>query len=742
MRSVLAGRTFSRACLVLIAALAIGGLVQVDVDTRLTSFVPADSVEAQERRAETFGGDPIIVLLESGSDDSPLLSEEGLPLLVRLEGELARIDGVTSVYGPGSLLNQTAGAIQNLLALISGRRDAVEIESRQQALQEGATPAGARRASRRALTTFDERYGALLVEGLPVGLPTLRNRQFVANVVFDERGEPKPSWRTLVPAPGSVAILVRPRDGLDQVAAAALSRRVRAEVDSSGLSSERQLVTGLPVLTAAVADEAKSELPVLAALGALVVGLVLMLVPWTRPRRRLLPLVASGLGGAATVGALGWADRPVTLGVVAFLPIMFGIGADFPVYLVRRLAALRHILVAAGAAACGFLSLVLSPLPFVRELGVALAVGVVLTVLSGILLTRAWPDHPGPDPHTRAELADAGARTPRGRRLVALVAVAGVSGLGWALLPGTSVESDVSRLAAGVPALDDVRAAADALGVTGEVSVVIEGKDVRSPEALAWARDAQEAIAVHQADDLRPVLTLTGLVSFLGQSPDPQQIASAFGILPDYLTSAVLSADGRQGLMIYGTVSEDVRVQAEALDELRAVLPEPPRGYSVEVVGIPVAAADALKDVNDHLLLRNVLTVLAAVGLVAVMTRRSSGVVRVLITVVLATGLVVLAALVLGGALNPLTVAVAALVTATGAEFAMMLSSSNSWRAALPGVSTAAAAAVGGYSVLMLSGLDVIVDLGQVLSLSVLMSFATAVLVAWAFDGPTTANGN
>ncbi|SNR91818.1 hypothetical protein SAMN06265360_1331, partial [Haloechinothrix alba] len=190
----------------------------------------------------------------------------------------------------------------------------------------------------------------------------------------------KPQWQFVLPKADTVAVLVRPREGLDQAAAGRLTDNVRATVERPTLNPEKVTITGVPVITSALTERAQQELPALGGIAVLAVGLIFFMVPWSRHRRpRLRPLFAALLGTALTATVFGWLGHPLSLGVAAFLPILLGIGSDFPFYLLQP-GSRRRALVAALAAAAGFASLLLSPLPFVRELGLAVGVGILLTV--------------------------------------------------------------------------------------------------------------------------------------------------------------------------------------------------------------------------------------------------------------------------------------------------------------------------------------------------------------------------
>lgn len=705
------------------------GLLRVEIDTSTSSFLPAgDPVEeALAAKADDFGGDPVIVVLETEQARALFNDQESLLRLVGLEGELADLPDVAAVYGPGTVLNQTAGAAQDMLAQISGRRDGYRQEVMAKARERGLAESKVKALGAAALQRFDERYGALMVQGLPSGLPTLKNPRFVQTVLFDpESLDARPQWRYLVPSPTSVAILVRPRADLDADGTARLVDGVRAAVGDSDLDLARTTVTGAPAIAAGLADRGRAELPVLGAVAIAAVGLIFLVVGWTRSRvARLRPTAAALAGTAATLACFGWADQPLSLGVVAFLPILLGIGSDFPLYLSRG-GADRAVLATAAAAVLGFGSLALSPLPFVRELGVALAAGIVLTV--GAALAIRWLLGPVP---AAVPVAGGSSRGPAGstprpalRAGVAAVLVASAA-IGWVVMAGLDVEAQPDELAAGLPELEDAQHAEDLLGSSGEVSIVVRAEDVTDPAVLTWSQQAQDRIVTDLGDRVHPVLSLADLLGFLGNDPTAEQVDAAVAVVPRYLSSAVLRTDRAEGLVVLAVEFDDVAGLGRLLDEVDAAVGTPPDGVEVDTVGLPVSAVRGLELVSEGRLWTN----LAGIGLAGlallVGLRSRDDAVRAVLTVVVATGWVALLAAATTGTLNPLTIAIGSLVTATGCEFSVLLRRGSDLRA----VATAAAAGTTGYLVLALSELAVLRDFGLLLAGGVVCSFAAAVVV-------------
>lgn len=718
------------ALLVLVCVGTIGGLAQVRIDTGIDSFLPAGdpALRSLEEKARSFGGDPVIVLVESRKPRELLLDQEKLIHLLRLEGSLSHLPDVAAVYGPATVLNQTARSAQNMLAQISGRRDALQNAAEANAERAGQDAAA---AGRMAVAQFDRRYGSLLVRGLPAGLPTLRNPQFVSTVLYGPDGKPRPQWHFVVPTDHTVALVVRPREGLDQDAAGRLSSRVRQAADRAGLGATKVTVTGVPVITSALTEQARVEAPMLGVAAIVVVGAVFLLARWSRRRRsRIRPPVCALLGTAVVLAGFGWLDQPVSLGVVAFLPILLGIGSDFPFYLSQPRGR-RRAVVAALAATVGFASLAVSPLPFVRELGIALAAGIACTTTVALLFRRLWGVVSPPDV-TPAATAAITSRRSLWQRAAALAGAAAVAAGGWALLPKLDIEARPDQLARGLPELSQAKDVERLLGSAGEVSIVLHG-DVLSPAAFRWARQTEDWVIRRHGDQLRPVVTVANLLRFLGGKPTDEQIRAGMDLLPRYLTSSVVHRDGKSALMVFGVELHDLAQQRELLRSLRMDLPLPPPGLRTEVVGLPVAAVRGLDLVSDSRVLVNVVGIVAAGLVLAVGLRRRADVGRALLTVLLATGWVIALAWVIAGALSPLTVAIGSLITATGSEFAVMLSGrGQDVRKLRRGVGTAALAGTLGYLMLGLSGLAVLRDFGLLLAAGVAGSFAAALLVVWA----------
>lgn len=715
----------------LVASLVVAGLSRLEVDTGVGSFLPSGARSGQDLAdlQSSFGGDPIVVLL-TGEADGALLSPERLPVLLRLEGELAGLDDVAVVYGPASAINQVAGQTQQLLARISGRRDGLRDVAEREAVAAGLPAADVKRAGERATVDFDRRYGALLAGGLGAGLPTLSNAAFVETVAYGADGRPRPQYRFILPSPRTVAVLVRPREDLDQLDTEALARAVRARAQAAGLGSVDLRVTGTPVLSAALADTVRRELPVLGVTAVVLVGVVLLLTGRGRPRRRLLPLGAAVLATVVTLALLGILGLPLSLGMLALMPILIGVGNNYPVYLAQS-ADRRSVAVVGAASAAAFASLCVSPLPFVRGLGIALAVGVLASLAVGLLTTRR-----GTAPRAGREPVAVGAARRSDRRRTALAAlVAGclVAGLGWWQLPTLPVEASPQSTARGLPAVEEAQEAERVLGATGEIAVVLRGPDVLDPESLAWSRTAEEALVLQLGERLRVLASPQTLLGFLGPSPTSSQILAAVDLVPPYLLGAVVRSDRRESVVTLGVRIADLGDVQDLLADVRTALPPAPAGSEVRVAGLPVVAVEGYDALTRDRLVPNLLALAALTLVAAIGLSRRRDALWAMLAALLAAGWGFAALALTGIGVSPLTTSLGALVAAVGCEFTILgLAARRAGPGTSKAVGIAAATGVAGFAALLLSELRVIQEFGLVLVGSLALAYVSAQLVVMA----------
>lgn len=726
-----------------LAAWVVGGLARVDISTSATSFLPSGdpTVQAVQREASQFGGDPVVVLLSTKQDQVLLTQKDYLTDLLHLEGQFAHLHNVASVYGPATLLNQIAIAGQNFLATLAGRRSGLQRAAEQAAQKAGETPDQVTAAGQSAISAFDDYYAPLLVKALPAGLPTLSNPSFVKTVVYEANGRPRAQWHFVVPAANTVAVLVEPSRILDQGSTTTLVGAIRADIRAARLVGTKVTVTGVPVVVGSLGTEVEHELPLVGGLVALVLVLRFLFVPSRLiRRRRLWPLATTVVGTAATLAGFGWLGRPLSFAAAAVLPLFLGIGSSFPLYL-ATLANRRRVVVMSLGSAAGFASLAVSPLPVVRELGLALAAGVVLTMGAPLAFGRPPPPDAPPDQRVttgsmpmRSDGGRVGSPLPRlgrGQSRAMLAGLIALSALGWVALSSFSVQADPESLARGLPALKTAGYAQGVIGYSGEVDVVFSGPTVMGTAGLAWQREAEAALVDRYGTDVRSVLTVPDLLAFLGTSPTAAQITAATNLLPAYLTSAVVLPGNHEAVLVFG--AKLAGLAPKVLAGITSALPPPPSGYHARVVGLPVAAARGYRLISSGRYLENLAGIAAAGIVLAVGLRRKADAARAVLASLLAAGWGLAGLWLVGWSLNPLTVTLGSLTAVAGGEFVVLLSEAGHAHQAWLRRSVAAAAATSalGYAAITVSRLTVLRQFGLVLTGTVVLAYLGAVAVVW-----------
>jgi predicted RND superfamily exporter protein len=732
----------------------LAGIARVRVNTTVDSILPGNShaLTAWQREQRVFGGTPILLELTEPQPGDLLMGEHLLEL-AHLEGELSHLPGVKVVYGPGTVINQLSDAAANLFATLTGYEAGLVSRAEAEASAKGQNPAAASRAVERS---FDLAYGPVVVKALPLGLPSLLNPSFVFHVFFDSTGAVASAIHWLVPSTRQVDIVIRPAGTPSAAEVATIVAGARRLARAVGLPAGTVVhVVGGPVLAESLSSAITDELPLLCSVAAVAVLLSFVLGDRRRSLwQRLVPLGAGLLSLGVTVGLIGWWHGQVSLGFLAFLPIMVGIGTDYPIYALRT-QEWRWLAVLAAAAVAASSVLLFSGLPFVRQLGEGLVLGLPLSLLYGMAGRALSGGTNGGSVQgagaVQARSSETGrrgdqvvnglARRRPGR--VVLWVVLGVAALaGWLALPGLAVESSIGQLAAGIPGVQQSLAAESLLGAGGDLEIVVRARDALSPALVAWYQRAEEVVVANAASWLRPVVSPASLLSWLGPSPNAEQISTAVSIIPPYLLHAVVAPGSREAEMVFaGPIGPEVE-RGEVIPVLRSLIPPPPPGSTVTVTGLLPVISTGMGLLGRSLVWNEIVGI-GSFGMVliagAVLLERRGRRPKVWRSVLAAVGSAGLAVgwgsgvlAVFGVALSPLLIAVGSLTAAVGGEFAFVVLGGagdiiRPWRAVIRAAVTSEA----GFLALALSEVGIVRQFALVLAGSVAM----ALMAAWLMSG-------
>jgi predicted RND superfamily exporter protein len=370
--------------------------------------------------------------------------------------------------------------------------------------------------------------------------------------------------------------------------------------------------------------------------------------------------------------------------------------------------------------------------------------------------------------------------------------------LGWGLDTQTHVETNLEKLVPqNLASLRNLDALEGASGVGGEIDLMVSGKNVASPRTIEWMGRYQDAVLKRFGYTstrgcgrarLCPAFSLptlfeggalgtgaaagaasTGLTSS-SSSPKSSPKSSApakstptttpttpklttaevnglLGTIPAYFSQNAITANRRAATLAFGIRLMPLAEQQHLIEAMRAAL-HPPRGVSVQLVGLPVLAAQSGALVASPW--RRVLTLLAGLAAAALVLliafrgdRRRA--LAPLLPVLLATGWSALVVFAIRVPLNPMSVTLSALVIAVATEFSVLLSErlreERSAGASLAealrltyartgaAVAASGVTAIAGFGVLVLSDITMLRDFGVVTLIDLSVSLV-GVLVA------------
>ena len=175
-----------------------------------------------------------------------------------------------------------------------------------------------------------------------------------------------------------------------------------------------------------------------------------------------------------------------------------------------------------------------------------------------------------------------------------LVAGLALAALGWAADTQTHFVSDVRKLAPqNLQALRDVNLLQKETGVSGEIDVVIRGRDLTSPSAIAWMTSFQQGVLTSHGwkqgetcrqrahpPELCPALSLTDL--FRGVPGSQTDASTLLQAVPPYFSQAVISGDRTIANLAFGIRLMPLDRQKQVVDDIRANL-NPPAGVTAAV---------------------------------------------------------------------------------------------------------------------------------------------------------------
>jgi len=689
---------------VMLTGAAIPGISMLQTETGFNAMIPAGSELARDnaRFEEQFGAEPITVILEGRPEDP--LSPANLNVLGRFEAWLRGDERYRAVFSPLTVLQAAADQVRAAQEEITRAQDTAADQAREAAAAQGLPEAAQEEAALQARGAVLHELEPHLQEMLALPEASPDNPAFVAAVLRGEDGQLTPELRALAPDDQHLLIAVTPRGNMDDEEALGAARDIETFFAAHPLSGAAITVIADSKLVHAISTSLGANMGIL--FGLSVVVMLVVLLALFRVRWRLLSLLMVGIGALWTFGIVGYASVPLTMTTMAVLPVLIGLGIDYSIQFHNRyqeeitrrgsvgeaiLTSLPRMLPVVGialvATVISFVTLYLSEVPMVRDFGMMLAVGVVLSFLTGVFLLHAIL-YRGDRRADVSQLSRAAERASGRRERVlawvgrtaikytlpifivsALFAVAGGIVDQW-LPTNTDYEQLMPQ---DMPELVELRELRAMLGGGSEIRFMVEAEDVTAPAVLGWLLDYQSN-ALRDHAELTSVDSLAVLVDRAagGMDPTAETVSRVLEETPALQLERLVSSDRRMASVTFGTGYLTLQEIHELFQALEAEAP-PPAGVRIAPVGTLALGASTMDAVVGSRLPMNLLCLGAVFVVLLLVYRRFSNAVFTIVPVGAVIAWASMDMYLLGIPLNPLTAVMGVLVVGIGTEFMVLL---------------------------------------------------------------------
>jgi len=629
---------------VLLSAAAVPGLTMLETETGFAALVSPDAKISKDnaRYQEQFGGEPITVLLEGQLDD---------------------------IFSVGNL------------AILSDFEEVV---------------------------SHDERYRAV---NSPVGMLRMAQEEagqagqtIIESVIYDSEGAVSQLMQPFIPDDEHVIIVVTPQGNISDEESLQASKDIEEFFSTHPMDGVNAEVISGSRLVDAISVGIGNNITIL--LGLSVVVMMLILIFMFRVRWRLLSLIMVGISTLWTFGLMGYLSVPLTMATMAVLPILIGLGIDFSIQFHNRyqeevtksrtigeaiIASISRMFPVVGiallATIIGFITLYISQVPMIRDFGMVLAIGIVISYMVALFLLHSivyLADRRTPLEKIRKAAKEASGRIERvllrlGKLainhtlwifIIAVIFAVGGGIVDHWLPTNTDYEELMPQ---DTPELIQLREAREITGSGGTIHFMVEAEDVTSPAMLNWLQQYQdEAVSSHP--EITSVNSLATLVSEAagGAIPSQTQIDAILENTPPLYVAQVLSADHRTA-----SISFNIKyIPLEETHDLLQLLQEEartPAGVNVSPVGSLALGASTMDAIVGARLTMNLICLGAVFIILLLVYRRLGSTVFTIIPVGAVIAWSSLDMYLIGIPLNPLTAILGVLIIGICTEFMVLL---------------------------------------------------------------------
>jgi hydrophobe/amphiphile efflux-3 (HAE3) family protein len=574
------------AVMAMVVAVALFGTTLVTMQTGSETYMDKDTERGMllDKYSTTFQSDGIMLIIES--DD--ILNPDVLAYTDRLHRDLADEQYVTRVSGIVDLVKQMNG---------------------------GTLP-----GSKAEIT--------MALEGIPTETVEryVPSRLMTISVITLEPGLSQESQAAVVDNFESIVALSSPPPGVTVI------------------------VTGNPAFQQQMSREMGSSMGQL-----ILIAMILMVIAvgllFSHVRYRFLSIGIVAAGLVLTFGIMGLVGMQISMVAIAAFPVLIGIGIDYAIQFHSRFdeearsaplaQAAKTTITRAGpavlyamiATSMGFLAMMISPIPMLRDFGVLCIIGVascyimalILVPTVGILL-KYRPKYPAGDAgggntkthHIEKYNTALGSVSTRVAKsavpvliLCALIAFIGFQ-LDQEIIINTNEDSFVPQ---DMPAVIDLNKVSRTMGSTSSLPIYVRGDNILDAQTIAWIYHFQQ-YEVARNDKITGSTSIADILMRYngGHLPaDNGELKSALARVPEDEQNRYLSGNS-EAIIEFSTIDMENEVAMSMIADVRRDLEwnPPPPGVTATVTGMGEMFTNLIEEIS----LSKIAMTLLAFGLI------------------------------------------------------------------------------------------------------------------------------
>jgi len=396
-------------------------------------------------------------------------------------------------------------------------------------------------------------------------------------IIYDEDGHLNTMFQDVVISPYQMMMVVKLDGNLDDLRKDELTSKISIMLEDAEFKDAQVTVSGKTVLDLSLKSEMKSNMMKMVGLAVLIMFLVLAVI--FRVKWRMLSLAVIIASVVATLGFMGWVSIPVTMISMAVFPILIGLGIDYSIQFHNRFDEEgdieittrqigKAVFVAVISTMLGFISLLSSPVPMIKDFGKMLTIGVFISFLGSLFLLlptlrvaqlvqnngKTEKHQPKADSHSflyRA-LSKGALITIKFRHLI-LIVVLVVAGYGIYVDSSIPVETNIETfMPQSLPSLYDIRRVRSVIESTDQIVVYFEDDNVLSEENYSYIQDKTALLRKLDTGLISDVKSINQLVTN-GSGSEEMNIAEQIEFInemPDSQREMFISADARAAIVI------------------------------------------------------------------------------------------------------------------------------------------------------------------------------------------------